>query len=86
MNHQTTIPAHFPRIVHLRDGDQLLNVDARTITSYTEFEIFSLDGAFQTADDLAQFHNDLTEAIGPKLGDELFIFLMYQPSELNPFI
>lgn len=77
MNHQTPIPAHFPRIVHLRDGDQLLNIQARTIQSYTEFETFSLDEAFQTADDIAQFYNDLTEAIGPKLGDELFIFLMY---------
>ena len=79
MNHQTLtpIPAHLPKIVHLRDGDQLLIVDERTITSYTEFETFSLDDAFQTADDLAQFHNDLTEAIGPKLGDEIFIFLMY---------
>ena len=77
MNHQTTIPAHFPRIVHLRDGDEVLNVQARTIQSHTEFETFSLDDAFQTADDIAQFYNDLTDAIGPKLGDELFIFLMY---------
>jgi hypothetical protein len=78
MNHQTTIPAHLPKIVHLCGGDQLLNVDERTITSYTEFETFSLDEAFQTADDLAQFHNDLTAELGQQAGDDLFIFLGLQ--------
>lgn len=77
MNHQTTIPLHFPQIVHLRDGDQVLNIQARTIQSHSEFETFSLDHAFHTADDIAKFYNDLTDAIGPKLGDEMFIFLMY---------
>lgn len=77
MNHQTPLPFHFPQIVHLRDGDQVLNIQARTIQSQSEFETFSLDDAFQTADDIAQFYNDLTDAIGPKLGDEMFIFLMY---------
>lgn len=77
MNHQTTIPLHFPQIVHLRDGDQLLNVEARTIQSFDQsYEVFSLDEAFLTADDIAQFYNDLTEAVGPRIGDELFIFLM----------
>lgn len=75
MNHQTTIPLHFPQIVHLRDGDQVLNIQARTIQSHSEFETFSLDEAFLTADDLAQFYNDLTEALGPQIADELFIFL-----------
>ena len=73
MNHQTTLPAHLPKIVHLCDGDQLLNVDERTITSYTEFETFSIDEL--TIDDLIQFHNDLTEALGLQVGGELFAFL-----------
>lgn len=77
MNHQTTIPLHFPQIVHLRDGDQLLNVEARTIQSFDQsYEVFSLDEAFLTADDIAQFYNDLTEAVGSKIGDELFTFLI----------
>lgn len=73
----TTIPAHLPKFVHLCDGDQLLNVEARTIQSFDQsYEVFSLDEAFLTADDIAQFYNDLTEAVGSKIGDELFIFLM----------
>lgn len=73
----TTIPAHLPKFVHLCDGDQLLNVEARTIQSFDQsYEVFSLDEAFLTADDIAQFYNDLTEAVGPRIGDELFIFLM----------
>lgn len=77
MNHQTTIPLHFPQIVHLRDGDQLLNVEARTIQSFDQsYEVFNLDEAFLTADDIAQFYNDLTEAVGSKIGDELFTFLI----------
>jgi len=73
MNHPTPIPAHLPKFVHLCDGDQLLNVDERTITSYTEFETFSIDEL--TIDDLIQFHNDLTEALGLQVGGELFAFL-----------
>jgi len=73
MNQPTPIPAHLPKFVHLRDGDQLLNVDARTIQSYTEFETFSIDEL--TIDDLIQFHNDLTEALGLQVGGELFAFL-----------
>lgn len=77
MNHQTTIPLHFPQIVHLRDGDQLLNVEARTIQSFDQsYEVFNLDEAFLTADAIAQFYNDLTEAVGSKIGDELFTFLI----------
>ena len=73
----TTIPAHLPKFVHLCDGDQLLNVDARTIQSFDQsYEVFNLDEAFLTADDIAQFYNDLTEAVGPKIGDELFTFLI----------
>lgn len=78
MNHPTptTIPAHLPKFVHLCGGDQLLNIEARTIQSFDEsYEVFSLDEAFLTADDLAQFYNDLTEELGPQIADELFIFL-----------
>lgn len=77
MNHPTPIPAHLPKFVHLCGGDQLLNVDTRTIQSFDEsYEVFSLDEAFLTADDLAQFYNDLTEAIGSKIGEELFVYLI----------
>ena len=83
MNHPTPIPAHLPKFVHLCGGDQLLNIEARTIQSFDEsYEVFSLDEAFLTADDLAQFHNDLTEAVGPKIGDELFIFLILKANNL----
>ena len=77
MNQPTPIPAHLPKFVHLCDGDQLLNIEARTIQSFDQsYEVFSLDEALLTADDIAQFYNDLTEAVGSKIGDELFIFLM----------
>lgn len=77
MNHQTPIPAHLPKFIHLCNGDQLLNVETRTIQSFDEsYEVFSLDEAFLTADDLAQFYNDLTEAIGSKIGEELFVYLI----------
>jgi len=73
----TPIPAHLPKFVHLCDGDQLLSVEARTIQSFDQsYEVFSLDEAFLTADDIAQFYNDLTDAVGQKTGDELFVFLM----------
>jgi hypothetical protein len=75
----TPIPAHLPKFVHLCDGDQLLNVEAGTIQSFDEsYEVFAFDEAFKTADDIAQFCNDLTEAVGPEVGDELFIYLMNQ--------
>lgn len=74
MNHQTTIPAHLPKIVHLRGGDQLLNVDARTITSYTEFETFGIDEL--TIDDLTMLSAELTEDLGQPIADEIMIHLL----------
>jgi len=73
MNHPTPIPAHLPKFVHLCDGDQLLNVDERTITSYTEFETFSIDEL--TIDDLTMLSAELTEDLGQTVADEIMIHL-----------